>query len=71
MPPGGLRTLLWERGRGPSLGSWLSRVGVGSGLTLSAAWAGASPGAELAAAVGSGWGSSPSHMNEWSLGLFG
>lgn len=64
--------------QGRNLGSW-QRVGMSTELMLSATWPSASSGAEIAAAVkrggrvpvGLAGGSSPSHMNAWSLGLLG
>lgn len=72
LPPGGFRTLLWERGRGPSRGSWLSTAGAGSWTRAASFGPPGSPGSCLGEALALRSGvSSPSHRSTWSLGLFG
>ena len=58
LPPGGFRTLLWERGLGPSLGSWLSMVGAGSWARAASLGPPGSPGSCLAEALAAAAGQS-------------
>lgn len=74
-PPGGLRTLLCERGLGPSRGSWLSILGSGSLHRSSLPRAFFSPPSSrcglIFSVASSFFGVSSSFKTMWSLGLFG